>query len=149
MAVTVKGTEGVSKVEATGTPSASTFLRGDYAWETPAGGGWTLLSTLATTSGTSVATATLDLSTYKSLVIDTYSVGNTGAGGKLQLTANGGAAQLMYVTAGGNASQAMYGTTWFQLASGIITCVFRVAQARSQTTIATMTGPGDNSGVYQ
>lgn len=38
MAITIKGTEGVSKVEATGTPSASTFLRGDYAWATPSGG---------------------------------------------------------------------------------------------------------------
>ncbi len=112
-------------------------------------GGWTLLSTLNTTSGTSVATGTLDLSTYKSLLIDTYSVGNTGAGGKLQLTANGGSAHLMYTTAGGSSSQAMYGTTWFQLPSGIITSVFRVAQARSATSIVTSTGPGDNSGVYK
>jgi hypothetical protein len=55
----------------------------------------------------------------------------------------------MYTTAGGNASQAMYGMTWFQLASGIITSIFRVAQARSATTIVTSTGPGDNLGVYQ
>jgi hypothetical protein len=38
MAVTVKGTEGVSKVEATGTASSSTFLRGDYAWAEAGGG---------------------------------------------------------------------------------------------------------------
>ena len=46
MAVTIKGTEGVSKVEATGTPSSSTFLRGDYAWAAiPAG------ASLSTASG--------------------------------------------------------------------------------------------------
>ncbi len=112
-------------------------------------GGWTLLSTLNTTSGTSVATGTLDLTDYKSLLIDVYSVGNTGSGGKLQLTANGGAAHLMYTTAVGTSSQAMYGTTWFQLASGILTSVFRVAQARNATAIVTSTGPGDNSGVYK
>ena len=46
MAVTIKGTEGVSKVEATGTPSSSTFLRGDNAWAAiPAG------ASLSTASG--------------------------------------------------------------------------------------------------
>jgi hypothetical protein len=29
----------VAKISATGTPSATTFLRGDGAWETPSGGG--------------------------------------------------------------------------------------------------------------
>ncbi len=140
-APSASGTNTITMPASTGTMALTSDI--------PAGGGWTLLSTLNTTSGTSVATGTLDLSTYKSLLIDTYSVGNTGAGGKLQLTANGGSAHLMYTTAGGSSSQAMYGTTWFQLPSGIITSVFRVAQARSATSIVTSTGPGDNSGVYK
>jgi hypothetical protein len=45
MAVTIKGTEGVSKVEATGPPSSSTFLRGDYAWAS----GGKILQVLSTT----------------------------------------------------------------------------------------------------
>tara|TARA_R110000803_G_scaffold33985_1_gene74347 strand:- start:115 stop:690 length:576 start_codon:yes stop_codon:yes gene_type:complete len=60
MAVTVKGTEGVSKVEATGTASSSTFLRGDYAWAEAGGGkiaqilSTTKTDTFSTTSATFV-----------------------------------------------------------------------------------------------
>ena len=54
MAVTVKGTEGVSKVEATGTPSSSTFLRGDYAWA-EAGGG-KILQVVQATHNTEIGT---------------------------------------------------------------------------------------------
>ena len=71
MTVTVKGTEGVSKVEATGTPSSSTFLRGDYAWATPSGGGVTHLGTLTTTSGTSQALAAQNFSLYNQIWIVT------------------------------------------------------------------------------
>ena len=72
MAITIKGTEGVSKVEATGTPSASTFLRGDYAWEA-AGGGATLIASDTSLGGTTVAFSVV-LSTYKLLIISTSNV---------------------------------------------------------------------------
>ena len=64
MAVTVKGTEGVSKVEATGSPSASTFLRGDYAWEAPASGAFTTLGTVSG-SGTTMRFSGIDCSAHK------------------------------------------------------------------------------------
>lgn len=50
----------VTDIEATGTPSASTYLRGDGTWGTPSGGGGTITSediTDATTVGKDVLTA--------------------------------------------------------------------------------------------
>ena len=60
MSVTVKGTEGVSKVEATGTPSSSTFLRGDYAWAEAGGGGKILqvVSTIKTDTSSIASSST-------------------------------------------------------------------------------------------
>jgi len=58
---------------------------------TVSSGGMTLLSTLTTTSGTEVTTATLDLSTYKTLQVFIWSVGNSaGTTGRLQWKNNGG-----------------------------------------------------------
>ena len=102
MATTVNGTTGVSLIQdgvialadlsATGTASSSTFLRGDNAWATPGGGGLTLLSTLTTTSGTTATTSTLDLSSYKTLQVYSWSVGNSHASAtpKIQWKNNGG-----------------------------------------------------------
>jgi len=84
MAVTVNGSTGVSLVQdnvivladltATGTADATTFLRGDNAWATPSGGGLTLITSFATTSGTTVVSPTINLSTYKQLIIESWSV---------------------------------------------------------------------------
>ena len=100
MAVTVNGSTGVSLVQdnvivladltATGTASATTFLRGDNAWATPAGGGTDLLSTVATSGATSYV-ATIDFTGYKlvSIYIDLVSH-SAGTSGRLQFQPNGG-----------------------------------------------------------
>jgi hypothetical protein len=104
MAVTVKGTEGVSKVEATGTPSASTFLRGDYAWAA-AGGGATLIASDTSLGGTTVAFTSLDLSTYKLLIISTSNWAHDGgaATNAIQILPNGGSNSVL---GGGDVSSA-------------------------------------------
>ena len=53
-------------------------------------GGMTLLSTVATTSGTSIVASGLDLSTYKVLMVYAYSVGVTSGGAKFQWKETGG-----------------------------------------------------------
>jgi len=55
-------------------------------------GGLTLLSTLNTTSGTTATTSTLDLSSYKTLQVYSWSVGNSHASAtpKIQWKNNGG-----------------------------------------------------------
>mgnify|MGYP003629075263 FL=1 len=87
MAVTVNGSTGVSLVQdnvivladltATGTASATTFLRGDNAWATPAGGGVTYLGTMTTTSGTEQEIAGLDLTDVNILLFVYNQVSHT------------------------------------------------------------------------
>ena len=144
MAVTVKGTEGVSKVEATGSPSASTFLRGDYAWEAPAGGGMTLLDTLTTTSGTSHVASGLDLSTYKTIQVYLYNVGgNSAVYSNIQWKETGGTARKISsnVDAGANA----YGSIEHQLSEGITSIV--QASFTADTTSADRTGSAGGVGL--
>jgi hypothetical protein len=86
----------IAKLAATGTPSASTFLRGDNAWAAAGSGTPTLLTTTNTTSGTTVTTAALSLSTYKTLYIKLYNIGqSTDTGSALQWMNNGGAWQTI------------------------------------------------------
>ena len=75
---------GIAELSATGTASSSTFLRGDNAWAAPSGGGTDLIATVNTTSGTSISTGTIDLSSYKVLLLTAYSVGNTTDAGVLR-----------------------------------------------------------------
>jgi len=119
MAVTVKGTEGVSKVEATGSPSASTFLRGDYAWGAPAGGGMTLLTTVATTSGTTVVVSGLDLSSYLALKLYFYSIGtSSGTAGHLRWAETSGTTvEFSYQTI--TTTKPYYGTINHSLINGV------------------------------
>ena len=60
------GTNTITMPASTGTMALTSDI--------PAGGGLTLLSTLTTTSGTEVTTGTLDLSTYKTVIVFLNSV---------------------------------------------------------------------------
>jgi hypothetical protein len=101
MAVTVNGSTGVSLVQdnvivladltATGTASATTFLRGDNAWATPASGGVSLLGTIATTSGTSVALASVNLSLYNKVYFNFDQVSPATGSSFLRISIDGAA----------------------------------------------------------
>jgi hypothetical protein len=81
----------IAKLSATGTPSATTFLRGDNAWAAAGSGTPTLLTTLNTTSGTELTTATLDLTTYNTIYVKLNNIGqSTDTGSHLQWKNNGG-----------------------------------------------------------
>ena len=81
---------GIAELSATGTASSSTFLRGDNAWAAPSGGGMTLLSTVATTSGTEVVAGSLTLTGYQSLMIYASDVGVTAGGSLFRWKETGG-----------------------------------------------------------
>ncbi len=86
-------TIGVGKINATGTASATTFLRGDGSWQTPAGGGGASVQVVAVKTATQTAAA---ISTDTDIVFNstttsptagigtfdgtTYTVGASGAG---------------------------------------------------------------------
>jgi hypothetical protein len=128
MAVTVNGSTGVSLVQdnvivladltATGTASSSTFLRGDNAWATPAGGGLTQLASFATTSGTTVVSPTLDLSTYKFLYITQDGVGWTSDTGGVQIVTPNGGSSVQW-TAGTGPTNSFHVLTFIDLSTGI------------------------------
>ena len=59
---------GLDELSATGTPSSSTFLRGDNAWATPSGGAWKLIGSQVATDDADLSQTGLD-STY-----DTYAI---------------------------------------------------------------------------
>ena len=100
---------GVAELSATGTASSSTFLRGDNAWAAPGGGGLTLLKTVPTSSGTTVVAADLDLSTYKTLIVEFWSCSpDTTEDTSIRWANTGGTAQKLGVN-GTNASQGYYG----------------------------------------
>ena len=114
MATTINGTTGVSLIQdgvivladlsATGTASSSTFLRGDNSWAA-AGGGATLVASDTSLGGTTVAFTSLDLSTYKLLIISTSNWAHDGgaATNAIQILPNGGSNSVL---GGGDVSSA-------------------------------------------
>jgi len=87
---------GVAELSATGTASATTFLRGDNAWAAAGSGTPTLIDTINTTSGTTIASSTLNLTTYKTLYVKLNNIGqSTDTGSSLQWMNNGGAWQTI------------------------------------------------------
>tara|TARA_R110000772_G_scaffold3685_2_gene12989 strand:+ start:31 stop:627 length:597 start_codon:yes stop_codon:yes gene_type:complete len=137
---------GIAELSATGTASSSTFLRGDNAWAAPAGGGLTLLQTVNTTSGTTVTSPTLDLSTYKMLIVDVYSVGPAVNGGYLQFTPNGGTTTY-YVDASVSTTQGFYAIVTHDLTSGNWTTAITTALGGRNDTARVGNGPNANQGV--
>ena len=145
MAVNVNGTTGVSLVQdnvivladltATGTASATTFLRGDNAWATPAGGGLTEITDFATTSGTTVTSPTFDLSTYKLIYLVCNSIGTaTDTGGETQLTPNGGS--IVNFAGGFGATVNLYGGWWIDLSNGVGMGTINIGTAAAATVAA-------------
>lgn len=103
-------------------------------------GGLTLLSTLTTTSGTEVTTPTLDLSTYKTVIVFLNSVGNShgSATPQLQWKNNGGT----YSTLTNNIvnTDAAYGFLHLDLATGVHHITRSEAQVPAQTVATNRLG---------
>ena len=125
----VSGTNTITMPAATGTMALTSDI--------PAGGGMTLLTTLATTSGTTSTTATLDLSTYKNLAVYGWSVGQgTDSGSILRWGGNGGT--QIGISNGATAStEGAYFVLWHDLANKFVfSSNFMRYAARSQNTLA-------------
>ena len=106
----------------------------------PAGGGLTLLSTLTTTSGTEVTTGTLDLSTYKTVIVFLNSVGNShgSATPQLQWKNNGGTYSAL--TNNIATIDAAYGFLHLDLATGVHHITRSEAQVPAQTVATNRLG---------
>ena len=137
-------TSGVIEFQSAGVTKGgvnSTGLTGDGSQLTGiAGGGMTLLGTVNTTSGTSVATGTLDLSTYKTLQISLYNIGTATGTGLLRWAETGGTAVDIGNTV--NAGKAHYGMLFHDLTTGI-TGIFRSYNQDEDGTAQATTGSGN------
>ena len=137
----VSGTNTITMPAATGTMALTSDI--------PAAAGMTLLSTINTTSGETLSTGTISLTGYKTVFIYGWSVGNSGAAGRLRITPNGGTAQKIYSNPSGDATKAMYGLYIQDLATGSLLSNFKVDETRSQTQVAPVTYNGVNGGCNQ
>lgn len=119
---------------------------GVMSWAAPSGGGLTLLATANTTSGTSVSSGTLDLSGYKQVWTDMYSVGPAVNGGFLQFQPNGGTATY-YIDGTVSTTQAFYGTIIHDLTSGNWFANPTTTQGGRNDTARVGNGAASNQGV--
>ena len=103
-------------------------------------GGLTLLKTVATTSGTTAVADSLDLSTYKTLQVFIYNVGNTTGGGVLRWKETGNTVVEIAGTTGG-AGNSSYGVLLHDLTVGV-TGVMRGYALADDLTFANPGGSG-------
>jgi hypothetical protein len=80
----------VAKISATGTPSATTFLRGDGSWSTPSGGGGGGSSFISATEFSSNGTYTIPATANHLRIFLTGGGGGGGGGGRQTTTSAGG-----------------------------------------------------------
>ena len=140
----VSDTSGIISFQSAGVTKAgvnSTGLTGDGSQLTGiSSGGLTLLSTLTTTSGTEVTTGTLDLSTYKTIIVFLNSVGNShgSATPQLQWKNNGGTYSAL--TNNIATSDAAYGFLHLDLATGVHNITRSEANVAGQTVATNRLG---------
>lgn len=84
------GPVAVGDIDATGTPSASTYLRGDGTWETPAGEPWVLQSQAS--NGTTLTLSGLSSGLYE---FEAYIISNS-ASSLMDIVLNGSANSYTY-----------------------------------------------------
>jgi hypothetical protein len=116
---------------------AATTLTGDGSALTGiSSGGLTQLASFATTSGTTVVSPTLDLSTYKTLIVEFWSCSpDTTEDTSIRWANTGGTAQKLGVN-GTNASQGYYGRVTHDLVNKYVwTNVFNRDQADLDGTL--------------
>ena len=157
MAVTVNGSTGVSLVQdnvivladltATGTASATTFLRGDNAWATPASGGVALLGTIATTSGASVALGTVNLSLYNKVYFNFAQVSPATGSSFLRISIDG-AATLDLGTAIAH-DRALFGELMLDLNSNVMNLSQSSPSGTPITTGNATDGANEKNFLYQ
>lgn len=84
----------VANVSATGTPSSSTYLRGDGTWSTPTSGALVLLQTVTASSSATVSLETTFDSTYNTYIVIYSNVGITSGAGDLYVRLKVGGSYL-------------------------------------------------------
>lgn len=130
------GTSAVATV-APGT-SGNVLTSDGTTWQSISAPGLTLLATIATTSGTSVNSGTLNLTTYKQVQIVFNGVSNSAGSGNLQLT-DPNATLITLLGFSTTATNGITGVLNIDLATGV---VFGVANNATTTTLPSVTNSG-------
>ena len=138
---------GIAELSATGTASSSTFLRGDNAWAAPSGGGVTLLGTIATTSGTSVALASVNLSLYNKVYFNFAQVSPATGSSFLRISIDG-AATLDLGTAIAH-DRALFGELMLDLNSNVMNLSQSSPSGTPITTGNATDGANEKNFLYQ
>ena len=138
---------GIAELSATGTASSSTFLRGDNAWAAPSGGGVSLLGAIATTSGTSVALASVNLSLYNKVYFNFDQVSPATGSSILRISING-AATLDLGTAIAN-DRALFGELMLDLNSNVMNLSQSSPSGTPITTGNATDGANEKNFLYQ
>lgn len=111
------GTSAVSFVAPS--TSGNVLTSNGTTWTSAAAGGMTLLATITTTSGTTVNSGTISLTTYKQVQIVLNSVSNSGTSGNFQL-ADPNATLFTVASNPGTAANGITGIITIDLATGIL-----------------------------
>ena len=141
---TADGDDGILLIQSNGSTVATfngTGILGDGSQLTnlPAGGGLTEITDFATTSGTTVTSPTLNLSTYKFIFLECNKIGCAlDTGGPFQLTPNGGS--IVDFAGGFGPTVNLYGGWWIDLANGIGTGSVNITTAAAATVAASSAG---------
>lgn len=85
---------GIAELSATGSPSSSTYLRGDNTWASISSGGVTYLGQ-ATLSGNSTSISGLSLSGYKFLAVTVYNAAVNSGNNRVYLSSNNASSGMM------------------------------------------------------
>lgn len=115
---------------------AATAVTGDGSALTGiSSGGLTEITDFATTSGTTVTSPTLNLSTYKLIYLVCNKIGTaTDSGPGLKLTPNGGS--IVDFAGGFGATVNLYGGWWIDLANGVGMGAINIGTAAAATVAA-------------
>jgi len=109
------------------------------SWGVVASGGLTQIVDFATTSGTTVTSPALDLSTYKLIYLVCNKIGcASDTGGPFQLTPNGGS--IVDFAGGFGPTVNLYGGWWIDLSNGIGQGSVNITTAAAVTVAASSAG---------
>ena len=130
-----------------GTASSSTFLAGDQTYKTISSGGVSLLGAIATTSGTSVALTSVNLSLYNKVYFNFDQVSPATGSSILRISING-AATLDLGTAIAN-DRALFGELMLDLNSNVMNLSQSSPSGTPITTGNATDGANEKNFLYQ
>lgn len=141
-------TIGLDELSATGTPSASNFLRGDNSWATPAGSGDMVLADVQTVTGAKTfenGKLILDGSTSGATILNAEAVAGSTT---VTVPAQTGTLLINTATSGVGATPTASGTTTITHGLGRTPTIIRISAKSGFTNNASATPTTSSEGIY-